>query len=92
MTAHDSIRRFALSMLVAIGAFTIVNSVASWLRTPPCCDWIYSSGLPFRFMEEGGFQGMRHFLWSGVAANLGIVLATAFTVNWITTHIGNSKR
>ena len=79
-------------MLVANGAFTIVNSVAYWLRTPPCCDWAYTSGLPFRFMQEGGFVGVRRFLWLGVVADIGAILAIALTVDGAMNFLGRIKR
>jgi hypothetical protein len=70
-------------MLATFAVFAIVNSLAYWLRTPPCCDWTYYSGVPFGFMEEGGFAGMRRILWGGVAADLASIVAVAFAINWI---------
>ena len=92
MAARNEIRRFGLSMLVAIVAFTIVNCVAYWLRTPPCCDWTYASGFRFRFMQEGGFVGVRRFLWLGVVADIGAIVAASLTINGAMTFLGRTKR
>ena len=92
MTGDEKIRRFGLSMLVAVVAFTIVNCVAYWLRTPPCCDWTYTSGLPFRFMQEGGFVGVRRFLWRGVGADIGAIVAVALTINGAMIFLGRTKQ
>ena len=92
MNGRDNFRRYGFSTLIAIMAFAIVNSFAYWWRTPPCCDWTYSSGLPFRFMEEGGFVGIRRFLWGGVAADLGSIVLIALAINRLTMFVNTTKR
>jgi len=86
MGDHDNGRRYAFSLLGAIAAFAIVNgSVYCW-RTPPCCEWTYTTGIPFAFLEEGGFLGIRRLLPAGVAADIGSILVLAFITNGLAAH------
>jgi len=91
MNEGNKIGRYGFSILAAIIAFAIVNCFAYWSNTPPCCDWTYRSGLPFRFLEEGGFQGMRRLLWRGVVADLGSIVVIALAISWVTTYIPTRK-
>jgi hypothetical protein len=69
-----------------MAVFVIVNASIYWWRTPPCCDWIYATGIPFAFLEEGEFGGIRRLLWAGVAGDIGCILALAFITNGLAAH------
>jgi hypothetical protein len=43
-------------------------------------------------MQEGGFVGVRRFLWLGVVADIGAIIAIAFTVNGAIQLRGRMKR
>ena len=66
MGDHDNTRRYAFSLLGVTVVFAIVNAVRYWWRTPACCDWPYTTGIPFAFLQEGGFGGIRRLLWGGL--------------------------
>jgi hypothetical protein len=43
-------------------------------------------------MEEGGFVGIRRFLWGGVAADLGSIVLIALAINRLTMFVNTNKR
>jgi hypothetical protein len=86
MGDHDNTRRYAFSLLGVTVVFAIVNAVRYWWRTPACCDWPYTTGIPFAFLQEGGFGGIRRLLWGGVVADVSIIFAITFIANRVATH------
>jgi hypothetical protein len=86
MGDHDCGRRYSFSLLGVIAVFAIVNAFFYWWRMPPCCDLTYTTGIPFAFLEEGGFAGIRRLLWAGVAADTASIFALAFITNGLATH------
>jgi hypothetical protein len=64
------------AFLVVVLAFALANCI-DLLRRRPCCDFIYTRGVPFAFLREGGFQGLHQTLWLGIALDLATVLAVA---------------
>ena len=73
-------RRYALAVAAAAALFAIVNGAAYWRRVPPCCDMSFRTGIPFHFVQEGGFVGVRHVLWAGVAGDAACIGLIAFLV------------
>lgn len=86
MTISNKSRKYSIILLGVLIVFAVVNGVLYWLRTPPCCDWTYTSGIPFAFLEEGGFMGIRRLLWGGVIADVGSMFAIAFILNGMAAH------
>jgi hypothetical protein len=72
---RDSIRRRALVVLCALSTFAVANAFTYWRHTPRCLDCQYTTGIPFAFLEEGGFAGIRRLLWRGVAGDIAAILA-----------------
>ena len=85
MTISNKTRKFSIILLGVLTVFVLVNAMLYWLRTPPCCDF-YTSGIPFAFLEEGGFIGMRRLLWGGVVTDVCSMFAIALVLNGMAAH------
>ena len=62
-------------------AFALANRI-DFHRRVPCCDFIYTRGVPFTFLREGGFQGLHQTLRLGAALDLVTVFTVAALLGW----------
>ena len=76
-------RRFIYvrAFLIAALAFALANFIDLHRRLP-CCDFIYTRGVPFAFLREGGFQGLHQTLWLGAALDVVTVFCIAALLGW----------
>lgn len=70
----------AVSLLVACA---VANVLVYLSRTAPCCDWQYTTGIPFALLREEGFVGIRRILWRGVAGDMAVIFALALIADRI---------
>jgi hypothetical protein len=70
MTISNKSGKYSIILVGVLTVFAVVNGVMYWLRTPPCCDLTYTSGIPFPFLEGGGFGGIRRLLWGELSPML----------------------
>jgi hypothetical protein len=77
MDHGDSIPRRVAFLVGVAAAFVIANALFYWRRTPPCCDFEYTTGIPFAFMEQGEWTGTR-MMWAGIAGDAAAIIAVAF--------------
>jgi hypothetical protein len=69
------------AFLVVVLAFALANRT-DLHRRRPCCDFIYTRGVPFAFLREGGFQGLHQTLWLGAALDVVTVFGVAALLGW----------
>ncbi|HEY1938749.1 MAG TPA: hypothetical protein VGJ33_12505 [Candidatus Angelobacter sp.] len=69
------------AFLVVVLAFALANRI-DLHRRRPCCDFIYTRGVPFAFLREGGFQGLHQILLLGVAVDIVTVFGVAALLGW----------
>lgn len=60
-------------MLTVVAVFALANVLFYLERTLPCCDWTYATGIPFAFLEEGGFSGIRHIRRGGMMGDIAVI-------------------
>ncbi len=72
----QSKRQFGIALTGSFAAFGIAN-VLHFNRRITCWDCFFPYGVPFTMYHEGGYAGGAGFVWSGIAANLSIVVALA---------------
>jgi hypothetical protein len=69
------------ALLVVALAFALANRI-DLHRHQPCCDFIYTRGVPFAFLSGGGFQGVHQTLWRGAALDVVTALGIAALLGW----------
>jgi hypothetical protein len=73
--------RFWKSVSATATFFLIANSYL--LRQEyKCFDCMHAFGFPLFFYEEGGFLGLKIFLWRGVVVDLFFLLVIAAGISW----------
>ena len=79
MVAHHQGRAYFISTLTSASVFATANYL-NYVRPVHCADCFTSYGLPFAFLEEGGFFTIHRILWVGLAADIAVLFALAVGV------------
>jgi hypothetical protein len=66
-------------------AVALVN-LLDYRRPVYCADCTVTYGLPFTFMTEGGYVGIRRMLWIGLATDTALALAVGVAAGWAWTR------
>ncbi|HET9400505.1 MAG TPA: hypothetical protein VFO34_06110 [Candidatus Acidoferrales bacterium] len=77
-----STQRYAISFFASAWVLGVANWVAL-LRPISCADCFAPHGIPFTYFHEGGMAGGGGFVWSGVAAEVFLVVAMGTLIGWI---------
>ena len=77
----NSLFIYLRDFFVVILAFALANRI-DLHRHRPCCDLIYTRGVPFAFLREGGFQGLHQTLLLRVALDIVTVFGVAALLGW----------
>jgi hypothetical protein len=78
--------RYAAGLLISLLVFGVINFVHSSRRVY-CFDCYSPTGLPFTFYHQGGFAGGASFVWSGIAADLLVIIVVGMVIGWIAKNI-----
>jgi len=78
--------RYATGLLISLFVFGIINFVHSCRRVY-CDDCNSHTGLPFTFYHRGGFAGGAGFVWSGIAADLIVIVVAGMVIGLIAKNI-----
>jgi len=78
--------RLIVSFGLSVGVFASVN-YPKFSRVQNCWDCFSPYGVPFIFFRDGGFAGGGGSVWTGVAGNLSVVLASSVLVAWLLGRI-----
>jgi hypothetical protein len=76
------IERYGLSMLLSACALGIANNLNLW-RTTNCDDCFLPYGIPFTLYHEGGFAGIRKYVWTGIIGDILVVLAVGLAIGLV---------
>jgi hypothetical protein len=86
MANRQSLLRFSEGVLASCLVFALINCLG--FRQPESiADGWYFHGFPFTFYRHGGFTHERAYLWSGLLADLAIMVAVGFLVGWVWNSI-----
>ena len=73
---------YVVSVLVSACAFAIIN-YRNFHRPQNCADCFFPYGVPFTIYDEGGFAGGGSFVWSGLIADVFLMLVLGIASGWV---------
>jgi hypothetical protein len=76
MRPWRSVARYIAALFVSLLGFLALN-VAYGVLFPACIDCHAHVGVPFAYLDTGGFEGGGGVLWRGALGDSVIILATA---------------
>src|ERR1700693_6036924 len=82
----SSYRRYTTASLVVLTIFAVANAL-NFRRRVMCWDCFFPYGLPFTLYQEGGEGGGAGIVWTGLVADVVILILTSALVGWIWTMI-----
>lgn len=71
--------RYIVAFLASLALFWIANTTYYDFR-PPCADCFFHYGVPFAFVNQGGFVGGGGWMWKGTVADLVLVLVVGVAI------------
>lgn len=88
-----AIERYGLSLLLSACALGVANNL-NFRRATYCNDCLISYGTPFTLLKEGGFVGVRIYVWSGLIADTLIMVGIGLVIGllWNTLALRESKQ
>lgn len=78
----SSTSRYAASTVIAACVFWVVNHF-HLLQQVTCSDCFFHYGVPFPFLNEGGFVGGGGIIWSGALGDAIVIVAAGVILGWI---------
>ena len=76
MTLWQRVAGHIAALIISMLGFLMLN-VGYEVMFPACVDCHAHMGVPFAYLDGGGFDGGGGLLWSGVVADSLVILATA---------------
>jgi len=83
-------RAFAVGLIATLLLFIVANAFSFHETTID--DGFNTLGFPFDLWIAGGFQGIRHILWRGLAADALIALNTGVNVGFLLSWLLGKER
>ena len=91
MTPWRGFARYVAALFVSLLGFLALN-VCYGVLFPTCIDCHADVGVPFAYLDTGGFEGGGGLLWRGVLGDSVIILATALALVLAFHHVFSPKR
>jgi len=76
MTLWRKVAGHIAALIISMLGFLVLN-VGFGVMSPACNDCHAHVGVPFAYLDGGGFDGGGGLLWQGVVADSLVILATA---------------
>ena len=86
MRSPGTIIQYFLGIAASTSVFAIIN-YRHFHRLKNCADCFFPYGWPYTIYHDGGYAGGAGFVWTGVVADLLIVIALGIAIAWIWTKI-----
>lgn len=74
--------RYGLSVLLAACALGVANNL-QFMHGETCSDCVERYGTPFTLLLEGGFIGIRRYVWSGLIGDAFVVLVVGLVIGLV---------
>lgn len=81
-----SYRRYITASLLVLTIFAIANAL-NFRRQVTCLDCFFPYGLPFALYQEGGEGGGAGIVWTGLAADVVILILASVLLGWAWTML-----
>jgi hypothetical protein len=91
MTLWRRVAWYIAALVISVLGFGVLNASYA-VMFPACIDCHAHVGVPFAYLDTGGFEGGSGLLWRGVFADLLLMLAAALVLALVMPHLRSHKR